>query len=429
MKTRETFPGKWYAVTSASGCTVTFETKGDTVTLEMKAPQDVFCAVGSKVTISDDSATLTQTFNLAPSFFKAARGWGQDPIWFQSLHAVLTRLLDGTQFEMVLTEQGSKLIVHTDRVADDLLEQVRTTAEAAMPANIELVQYNHHIEVSWKDINRYAECRTLTEMNEVAQSHGFASYKEDLTSDGWWLYPLDNFTGILMGFFGTWESGTAEIRRVYLNLPKLQAQGADALSNCKNLEYLYLYAPYIAANCQQFVRNAVKLTYVDTYMPNISNIASWCRGCTSLSHFRFLAPLNAAKLTGGSYVALVWDGCVLDVASVQNIAENLPTMPSLSTTTIGIDEAYQNDEAMLEALALLESKNWNIELQTNPSPTSAASSTFSLRGKTIYAKVVEIDGVSELCWGHYVTHPEGYEEFRSLDSAYEYFGLPMPEET
>lgn len=422
MQEAKTNSGKTYSVHTANGCTVS-DDSGWSKTIA--APDGYFTAHGSAVYLSDDEATLREVFKLAPIAMGGGGSADVRPVVMQLLIKELSELLDADDFDV--DTDGQAIIVHTDRLDDDMQEKVQDVIQRFVPANIEVVRYNHHIEVSWKDINRYAECRTLTEMNEVAQSHGFASYKEDLTSDGWWLYPLDNFTGSLMGFFGTWESGTAEIRRVYLNLPKLQAQGADALSNCKNLEYLYLYAPYIAANCQHFVRNAVKLTYVDTYMPNISNIASWCRGCTSLSHFRFLAPLNAAKLTGGSYVALVWDRCVLDVASVQNIAENLPTMPSLSTTTIGIDEAYQNDEAMLEALALLESKNWNIELQTNPSPTSAASSTFSLRGKTIYAKVVEIDGVSELCWGHYVTHPEGYEEFRSLDSAYEYFGLPMPE--
>ena len=86
-------------------------------------------------------------------------------------------------------------------------------------------------------------------------------------------------------------------------------------------------------------------------------------------------------------------------------------------------EKFENDETMLEATTLLESKNWDIALQTNQSPTSAAASTYSLRGKTIYAKTVEIDGEMELCWGHYVTHPERYQEFSSLEDACVHFGL------
>jgi hypothetical protein len=51
-------------------------------------------------------------------------------------------------------------------------------------------------------------------------------------------------------------------------------------------------------------------------------------------------------------------------------------------------------------------------------------------GRLIYAKAGELerpDGTTEriLDWGHYVTRWEerGYEQFRSLESAYEYFGL------
>ena len=327
----------------------------------------------------------------------------------------------------------NKLVVHTDRADDTQLEAVTALLERVLPKNVNIERYNHHIEVSWHDLSRYSACKNVNEINAVAQAHGFSSYKEDLTSDGWWIYPLDSIAGVsLSGFFGNYQASQAstKIRHAYLYLPKVNSNfvGASLVSNCKNLEYVYLYAPGLWTNCQELAKGCTKLTFFEAYVPNIYRINDWCAGCTSLSHFRFLAPLKEGGLAGGGYAARIWDGCVLDVASVQNIAENMPTMTDLTTTTIGIDEAFQNDAAMLEALALLDSKNWNIELQTNQSPTSAASSTYSLRGKTIYAKVVEIDGVRELCWGHYVAHPEGYEEFRSIEAAREYFGLPAEDE-
>lgn len=65
MDNPKTIPGKTYAVTSPNGCTVTTE---DGLTLaEIEAgKQGYFVAVGSKVVLSDDSAILTQLFNLAP---------------------------------------------------------------------------------------------------------------------------------------------------------------------------------------------------------------------------------------------------------------------------------------------------------------------------------------------------------------------------
>jgi hypothetical protein len=49
-------------------------------------------------------------------------------------------------------------------------------------------------------------------------------------------------------------------------------------------------------------------------------------------------------------------------------------------------------------------------------------------GKLIYARILDGENVEKyLDWGHYVTNPEEYETFRSLESAYEYFNLPMPE--
>lgn len=65
MKQIFTTPGKTYAVTSKTGCTVTTE---DGLTLaEVEAgKQGYFVAVSSTVLLSDDSAVLTQLFKLAP---------------------------------------------------------------------------------------------------------------------------------------------------------------------------------------------------------------------------------------------------------------------------------------------------------------------------------------------------------------------------
>ena len=495
MKTRETTPGKWYAVTSASGCTVTFETKGGTVTLEMKAPQDVFCAVGGSVSISDDSASLTQTFNLAPSFFKAARGWGQDPIWFKSLHAVLTRLLDGTQFEMVLTEQGSKLVVHTDRVADDLLEQVRTTAEAYLPAGVELVRYNHHMEISWRDINKYAECTNYADLLAVNPD-----YATDVTSDGQWVYPLSKLkTTYLTDFSGafglttatewimtlpeltdasnffeiSWEKGAASLKRVVLHLPKATNLGWMCCG-CSQLESFEIhlsgqnvtYGSSLAGECPKLKRllitgggsldmyflctRSAAIEEVEVYAEKIVRIHEWFyynsklkrvvlsntkhiesgtvayQGCVALEEF----PTSYPALSSANDM---FTGCRIKGWQAIEVLNSIPSYSSgTHKITMGIHVDHKNDEEVLAAIANAEAKGWTLTVQWNGTPTAAAS-TYG-RGQLIFAKVAEHelpDGTTErtLDWGHYVTDETGYETFRSLESAYEYFGLPMPEES
>ena len=54
--------------------------------------------------------------------------------------------------------------------------------------------------------------------------------------------------------------------------------------------------------------------------------------------------------------------------------------------------------------------------------------TYGLRKPPIYARVSEMerpDGTTEsvLEWGHYVTKPEDYQKFSSLEEAREYFGI------
>lgn len=421
MKEVKTNSGKWYVVTTANGCTVSFETDGGTVTLEMQAPQDVFCAVSGKAVVSDDAAVVTQTFNLAPSFFKAARGWGQDPIWFKSLHAVLTRMLDGTRFEMVLTAQGSKLIVHTDRVADDLLEQVRATAEAYLPAGVELVQYNHNMEISWRDINKYAACVTKADMRAVNPD-----YANDFTSEGEWVYLLDSFNGNdhHNGLF----TNNSKIKKINIELPAMK-NGESMFLGASNMTECILRCP-VATALNDFTLSCNNLTFLEIYAPNAHDVTYGFghrhNPSMKLSHFRFLAPTKISQ------AKMAWENTILSKESVLNIVENIPAWSSgTHLLDLGIHIDHQTDEEVLAAISNAEAKGWTLTVQWNGTPTAAAS--VMRFGRLIYAKVGEHelpDGTTErvLAWGHYVTDETGYETFRSLESAYEYFGLPMPAE-
>ncbi|MBR5185596.1 MAG: hypothetical protein IKW19_04790 [Akkermansia sp.] len=96
--------------------------------------------------------------------------------------------------------------------------------------------------------------------------------------------------------------------------------------------------------------------------------------------------------------------------------------------TIGIHVDHKADDEVLEAIANAEARGWTLTVQWNGTPTAQTAATYGLRKPPIYARVSEKEnGERYLDWGHYVTDPSGYEQFRSVEAAREYFGLPDEE--
>lgn len=122
--------------------------------------------------------------------------------------------------------------------------------------------------------------------------------------------------------------------------------------------------------------------------------------------------------------------CILDKESTLRVLNSIPAYTSgTHELGIGIHIDHQTDEEVLAAIANAEAKGWTLTVQWNGTPTAQAATTYGLRKPPIYARVEERelpDGTVErrLDWGHYVTDPTGYEEFRSVEAAREYFGLP-----
>ena len=121
---------------------------------------------------------------------------------------------------------------------------------------------------------------------------------------------------------------------------------------------------------------------------------------------------------------------ILNKQSALNVLTSIPTYTSGShPLTIGIHIDHKTDDEVIAAIANAEAKGWTLTIQWNSTPTAQAAVTYGLRRPTIYARVSEMqnpDGTTErvLEWGHYVTDPENYEEFRSVEAAREYYGLP-----
>lgn len=393
--------GRTYMVSSPNGCSV--YNSRYLIYKEIPAGGSrLFVAQESELQLDDSEAVVTEVRDGVSMLLGELMG--KLPEWFAPLKAELTALLDGSKFELAWLAGEKKLVLHTDRVSDELLAAVEATAEAAMPATATLAQYNHHIDISWRDINKYAECVTVDDMLAVNPD-----YQNDLTSDLQWLYPLPKMTRL--------PSMKDSAARVFVcNTPKAQ----------------YTYAAYQGCGFEVVEYNAPLISSFDSVfrrMPNLHTLkgdfTKIVNGLNAMGNNPKLTSFNStlSNLSNGKGI---FNDCRLNKSSALRVMTSIPAYTSGDhQLTIGIHVDHKSDDEVLAAIAEAEAKGWTLGVQWNGTPTAQASVTYGLRKPPIYAKVSELEnGERVLDWGHYVTDPTGYEEFRSVEAAREYFGLP-----
>lgn len=402
--------------------------------------QLLFFATSEKCKINDPSYIVTEVFRMAAlNDFVDWSGIEHYQKWFKEIEVELTELLGSrNKFVLEIIDENT-LMVHTDRVSDELLSAVKSTAETVMPEGTILVQYNHHIEVSWRDINKYATCTNIADFKAVN-----ANYKNDLTSDGEWVYPLRDYVG----------SSSDAVRAIFQSSPmtrfdvvfekidianatfnscsKLKYVNPDTFKNARNvegalgmagLEECKLNLPKVT-NAKALFWQAFSLRKANIYAPKLTTLTQICQNANNLKEISL-----SVGVISNAYNA--FEGTQLNKDSVLHIFSLLGSYTSgTHEMKIGIHVDHKTDDEVLAAIAEAEAKGWTLTVQWNGTPTSTAS-TMAM-GSLIYAKMGEHelpDGTSEqyIDWGHYVTNPECYETFRSLESAYKYFGLEMPE--
>jgi hypothetical protein len=357
---------------------------------------------------------------------------------------LLSILGDSSLFD--LDTDGRKIIVHTDRLEGEQLAAVTDMLERFVPQFIEVVQYNHHIEISWRDINKYAHCETTEQMYKVdptattlLEPYGSPIYyTRDLTSDGDFVYPLPNLKTVTNAHHvngGFFKNVTAQHFRI--SLPKITS--LYALFGLIKAGTIDVDAPNAASG------------YDACLCMNAYNLRKFSTNATT--KFLFMAFYGDTKLeeiemdfSKANDLTNAFYGCKLNKKTVLKLSDELPTVSGDKPVTIGIHGDNKYDPEVNLALKkvdinytptvelpeeVTEGKGWTLTVQWNDTSTAQAS-TFNM-GTLIYAKVGEHelpDGTTEqfLDWGHYVTNWEarGYEQFRSLESAYRYFGLPEP---
>ena len=356
---------------------------------------------------------------------------------------LLNLIGDENRFVVEFIKDENKLIVHTDRTDDTQFEAVTALLERVLPQNVEVVRYNHNMEISWRDINKYADCVTREDMLAVNPD-----YKNDFTSDGEWIYPLTKmmscsdrnakppwylFEGVTQKSFVTEMPEATNVYRMF---------------HSSNFDEVRVTLPNFTSQMSGLIFGDAKIRRAVLVAPKWENMGWLCNGA-SIETLEIDAPvtrLDAMAPNKGKYILRnvkltttqlstadgAFNSAQLTRESALHVLDILPTYTSGShLLTIGIHIDHQNDEEVLEAIANAESKGWVLTIQWNGTPTSSAS-TMAM-GSLIYAKASEMelpDGTTErvLNWGHYVTDETGYETFRSLESAYKYFNLEQPTE-
>lgn len=332
---------------------------------------------------------------------------GESVYYKELLKPQLNEIVGENSYKMEHIIGRRKLVTHTDRVDDTQLEAVTALLERVLPKNIEIAQYNHHIEVDWREINKYVRCAHPSDMSLVNPN-----YKTDLTNDGEWAYPLTSLRS------GWYAFPSTEMTKFKLKLPSLTE--ASNMFNGSKLSLIETELPkltnagFMCAHCG--------LKKWNIAMPKVNNGHGTLRGLGDLDLDLTLPVLsNGRGILFGTYVSK---------AAALKLINSIPewTDDVVHEFGIGINIDYQGDEEIAEAVAAAEARGWSMTVQWGGTSSAQATTTYGLRKLPIYACVDEIDmpdGTTRrvLDWGHYVTNPEDYQEFSSLEEAREYFGI------
>lgn len=362
----------------------------------------------------------------------------------EELRAGLDQLVGAGNYEVA--SYDGNIVVHTDRLDDTQFAAVTDLIERIVPRGVVVERYNHHIEISWRDINKYAACTTNEEMAAINPD-----YRNDVTSDGYWVWNLPNMVNFAVRYSGDYRTSglcTGTAKKVKLVLDKVKS--VDSICrDMPNLEEAVLIAPqadyygiHTFHNCKKLKKAHVEvhaMPYMSGFLsdcPALEEVSGVCGategypvGGSKLRHWRLELP--KLKTAGGL--------CASAQLTKESALFLLNTIPAWSDgsshpISLGIHIDHQTDEDIINAIAEAEAKGWTLTLRWNGTPTSGVS---TLDLKEIYAKVVEYemgDYTDEngnrcmLDWGHYVTDTTGYKLFFSIYEAEQYFKLTKVEE-
>lgn len=393
------------------------------------------------------------------------------PYTWRILKQMLVQILGGEdKFVMEYINDEGKLVLHTDALTDEMMQTINELLERVIPQNIEVVRYNHSIDIPWRDWQvGYTQLSFL-------ESHGTHEYIDTghkftnnsrievigtpIADQGWVCsFYNSGFNSSASPSHGYWWDFNNTERPVYvygtssiwgekgfnLGVKRHVVQDANKFYLDGNLMVTFEETePFEDTKvCFLFRANSPSTpawpTYQRIYMfraetdgvkqcdyiPAIDSTGEPCMYDTTTKQ-PFYTPT-------GSFIA-----GIETLAQLQNMAHNLPN--SSETITLSLPDTFQTDTAAQAALEKARSKGWTVKIHewriTDPNATQTTDlldepTIFVKAQESEYGEYVNADGTRihlETCVAIY--HPEGktpeelgYTPYLSLDEAKSELGL------
>lgn len=379
----------------------------------------------------------------------------------------LELMLGAGNYEFEHLQDENKLVIHTDRITEQESQAVTYLIKRIIPKYLNVERYNHHIDISWRDINKYAACKKRDDVLAVNPD-----YLTDLTTDGEWVYPMPEMTRF--DYVGNWWLGFfygSKLKKIKAVFPKCTYSQAliGAVTTIEEVDLEFPIATHVQATCRYsdnykkvriIAPNATNFSYntmgsgkkfveCEYYAPKATDLTNLCSEAMVLEEVKGEFGAEATTLTSlyntcrklrkfptyypkASTAANMFANCEIPGEAAIAVLNSFPAYTSGShPVTMGIHVDHQNDPDVLAAIENAEAKGWTVTVQWNGTATAAAAAaTWGMRRPPIYAKLAEVetpDGGTEkvLDWGHYATNAEenGYKEFASVEEAKAYFNI------
>ena len=386
MQEHDTFPGKVYAVTCASGCTIT-DNKGRTLG-ECEAGKQALVVATSDKLLTSASALVTETFKCAPAKLMALG------------------LLGG----------GATNTLPAGYIAADWLGTDTGEAYITVPLNKN------------KDQTLKIETEHYTTKSTVAMMEGLNDKAHVGAYSGaapGYLFVYFNWASAGQVVRGAWNTHVVEIKHEPTRQIIYHPNGERVIETTRNDYAVPTYTLFRVVGSNHAPWTGRKRTW-----------KAWLDGKLAFDLVPAIAPdgqtcmYNIVKKE--SYYNIGTQDFIVGLTLAQ--ARNLSNLPATGgALTISLPSNWQGDEGVVSALATAEANGWVFTYQTYESEAGAAS-TFALR--RIYVRktqnengqYIDADGTRwyvEWCAGMIGAEPteHGYEPFRSVDAAVAYWEL------
>ena len=392
MKEHKTIAGKIYTVTSPNGCTVTDETGLQLGTVEA-GEQKAFTATGGAMWLDDTAARVTENFKQAPVKMR------------------LLGLLGGG----VSTGLPSRYLQ-----AEFIEFTGNTVIRISVPVNNDLGLYfdyektlpiaTNDFPISWQRSNPYRAFRLVCD--------------ETFGGFNWWGTNLACKTPA--GYRALWQANFKNNRTISVNSAEYgyaEKSLPDIDCNYDEVAFgrLFLLDSKLFCERTYFKSYSIKLSseskVVNDLIPAIAPTGEPCM-YDKVTRKPFCNSGTGSFIVG------------MDMKQARQLGK-LPT--GGGSLTVSLPSNYQEDEGVVNALAMAQENGWKITIQTYEAESGAAS-TFALRRVWVrktqdeQGSYVDSDGFRwqvEWCVDVVGSSPEaeGYEPFRSVDVAVNYWGL------